>query len=393
MSFVDPECYPRYDADDRKVCARCFEDADLKRLIRHVGVKSRCDFCGARGVKVAEFKLVAQHIVERANQFYGKAADQLPYESREGGWQGENFDSWDLLIDEIGIELPRDREDSLFQALVEALGEDQWCPYDWTQLELGQSLEHSWRSFAHKVKHQRRFFFHGADGPGAEAGDDRSPMQFFRELKALLGRLGVVKTVPAGYALYRAREREVGQRHTTAASLGPPPRQFARQSNRMNPPGIPMFYGAESSRMAVAEVRNPSVSLARFETLRDIQVIDLVDLPPIPGFFSDAPRQTRQHISFLRSFAQEISRPVPRDDRVHIEYVPTQVFTEFLRDSRFHGQRIDGIRYTSATAQAGANVVLFATQRDIVDGLEGDMRWRADPPAWLELKRVRHLSR
>lgn len=392
MSLVDPECYPRYDADDRNVCAKCFADTDLQRLIRDAGTKSRCDFCGAKGVKVAEFQFVAQHIVERAEQFYGKAADQLPYESREGGWQGKNFDSWDLLLDEIGIELPRDRYDSLFHALVDALGEDQWCAYDWTQLELDQSLEHSWRSFALKVKHQRRFFFHGADGRAFEAGDDRSPMQFFRELKVLLGRLGAVKTIPAGYALYRAREREIGQRHKTAASLGPPPRQFATQSNRMNPPGIPMFYGAETSAMAIAEVRNRSVSLGRFETLRDIQLIDLVDLPPIPGFFSDAPRQTRQHISFLRSFAREISRPVPRDDRVHIEYVPTQVFTEFLRDSRFHGQRIDGIRYPSATTQAGANVVLFATQQDIIDGIDEDMRWHDDPLPWLKLKRVRHLS-
>jgi hypothetical protein len=56
-----------------------------------------------------------------------------------------------------------------------------------------------------------------------------------------------------------------------------------------------------------------------------------------------------------------ISQSVAGDDRTHVEYVPTQVFTEFLRDYLFDGTAIDGIRYRSATGLVGANVVLFAT--------------------------------
>ena len=41
----------------------------------------------------------------------------------------------------------------------------------------------------------------------------------------------------------------------------------------------------------------------------------------------------RPRILFLWKLSREISRPIARDDRVHIEYLPTQVVTEYLRTS------------------------------------------------------------
>jgi hypothetical protein len=97
-------------------------------------------------------------------------------------------------------------------------------------------------------------------------------------------------------------------------------------------------------------------------------------------------------LSFLHAFTREIVKPVPRDERTHIDYLPTQVFTEYLRDARFGGKRIDGIRYPSATGKAGANVVLFATQEDFVGVGEEDPHFifRRRKP-WLELTGVSHI--
>lgn len=386
MSLVDPECYPQFHGDDRCVCAGCFDDGDLKSMIREAGEYGACDFCGTPRAKVVELSFVTQHIGERANTFYGKAVEQLPYESAEGGYQGENFDTYELLTDHIGIELPRD-DGELLDAIASDLGDDQWCAYDWTQLELNESMAYSWRRFSEIVKHERRFFFQGSPRRGGPP-DDRSPIQFFLDLRDLLERLGRVRTYQPGLRLFRARPRAPGQRHTTPAALGPPPPEFALQANRMNPPGIPMFYGADSERLAVAEVRNQRVSLAMFETTRELRIIDLVDLPSVPGFFSDASRRRIQGLDFLREFAVEISLPVPRDERVHVDYLPTQIFTEFLRDARFGGLPVDGIRYPSATPTRGANVVLFATQADVVGAVEADP-WPWDPPRpWLRLAKV-----
>lgn len=386
MSLVDPECYPELHGDDRRVCAGCFDDGDLKMMIREAGTYGPCEFCGTRRAKTVELSYVTQHISERANTFYGKAVEQLPYESAEGGYQGNNFDTYELLTEEIEIELPRD-DGNLLDAIVDDLGDDQWCAYDWTQLEIDESLAYSWRRFSETVKHERRFFFQGSARRGGPP-DDRSPIQFFHELRDLLERLGRVRTYPPGLGLFRARPRNAGVRYNTPADLGPPPAKFALQANRMNPPGIPMFYGADSERLAIAEVRNERVTLARFETTRPIRVIDLVDLPPVPGFFSAASRGRIQRLAFLREFAEEISLPVPRDERVHVEYLPTQVFTEFLRDARFGDGLVDGIRYPSATPTSGANLVLFATQGDVVDAVEPDPWPFGERDPWLRLTRV-----
>lgn len=53
----------------------------------------------------------------------------------------------------------------------------------------------------------------------------------------------------------------------------------------------------------------------------------------------------------------------------------------------YDGQRVDGIRYPSATGEGGSNVVLFATQTDVVGafGSEEDF-WGFKP--WLRLTGV-----
>jgi hypothetical protein len=90
----------------------------------------------------------------------------------------------------------------------------------------------------------------------------------------------------------------------------------------------------------------------------------------------------------LHSFAEQIAAPVARDDRVHVDYIPTQVLTEFLRDFRFECGPIDRIRYPSATPVKGANVVLFADQ----DSVYGPGLARGKK-AWLRLDGVRHIER
>ena len=53
----------------------------------------------------------------------------------------------------------------------------------------------------------------------------------------------------------------------------------------------------------------------------------------------------RRALTFLHHVAEQMSQPVARDDRVHVDYVPTQIVTEFLRSRvRWQGSRIDGIR-------------------------------------------------
>lgn len=392
MSVVDTQLYGNYGHDQRVLCVRCFDDDDLKDFIRGYDTKGRCSFCHARNVAIAPLVEMADHLHGFMEENYSKAAEDLPYESREGGYQGSTFSTWEVLIEQIGVPLRGAGEVELGDALADAIGDDVWCEFDWTALDLDASLRYSWDQFCETVKHRRRFFFQARGGSKYSSPDDRSSMQILREIKRLIKGSGLIRRIPKGYTLHRARPRGDGKRYTRAADLASPPVEFALQSNRMNPPGIPMFYGAETRKLAVAEVRDSKASIGRFATTRKIRILDLADLPPLPGFFSGASRNHRLYLSFLHEFTGEIVKPVPRDERTHIDYLPTQVFTEYLRDARFGGKRIDGIRYPSATGEAGANVVLFATQDDFVGVTEKNPNFPfLRSKSWLELKGVSHV--
>lgn len=55
-------------------------------------------------------------------------------------------------------------------------------------------------------------------------------------------------------------------------------------------------------------------------------------------------------VQFLWQFVNEISKPVAHDGSEHIEYVPTQVVSEYFAQAFQYakGKRIDGLIYPSA---------------------------------------------
>ncbi len=108
-----------------------------------------------------------------------------------------------------------------------------------------------------------------------------------------------------------------------------------------------------------------------FEPVEDLFVVDLHDLPEVPSLFDEARRDSRALIRFLRGFAEELSRPVERDGAGHVEYVPTQIVTEHLRNvfRDYADHPVDWFVFASAQSQGGRCIVLFA---DRVGCLEKD---------------------
>lgn len=129
----------------------------------------------------------------------------------------------------------------------------------------------------------------------------------------------------------------------------------------MNPAGISMFYGALDVDTAAAEVYDGEryAAVAAFESFRPLDVVDLSDLPSA-SVFNPADAQRVHFVGFLRGFAREVSRPIVRDDTVHVEYTPTQVFTEYLRFKvPLPDAPVDGIIFPSSRLPGGRNIVLF----------------------------------
>ena len=155
-----------------------------------------------------------------------------------------------------------------------------------------------------------------------------------------------------------------------ADKLGPPPSQKAT-ANRMSPAGISMFYGATDLDTAVAEIGAHSsygyAVTGEFTTGREVRLIDLTRLPKIPSIFNEQTFRSYYSILFLHNFVRDLTLPVDLDGQEHIDYVPTQVFTEYLKYS--FPVRVDGLMFPSAQGP-GANVVVFYGPEFCAD--EGD---------------------
>lgn len=181
---------------------------------------------------------------------------------------------------------------------------------------------------------------------------------------------GLLRTLPQSTKLFRGRVGPANRPYRSAENLGPPPPRKATAS-RMSPAGIPMFYGALDEHTAIAETvqgrlqKGKIINIGAFLTRAEFLVVDLTALMPIPSLFSDK-RYLRPTLRFLHSFVRDLSKSIKKDGREHIEYVPTQIVTEYFRHAHQSrgGQPVRGILYPSARARGGTSCVLFFTKEE-----------------------------
>jgi len=165
----------------------------------------------------------------------------------------------------------------------------------------------------------------------------------------------------------------------------------------MSAAGVSVFYGAFERATAVAEAtvsmpagREWVLTGAAWQCTRPLLVLDLTELPPVPSMF-EASREWRGAILFLREFVKSISAPVVHDGGEHVEYVPTQVLTEYFQNqvSTPDGSRLDGIVYPSARRRGGRSLVVFRSREELdPDALPGH-----EPLLKIDQTSVRRLRR
>lgn len=388
LSGGNPAAY-----EDDHVCAQCFDDQGLKDFIEGEVQAKTCTFCDAESDEpiAAPIVEVLLYIKECLDREYDVAENKLPCESAEGGYIGETWTTQEPL--ESHLELPNDEDGTLMKALCDGLGDRAWCRRHPFSLTSDERLRFSWDEFCNLVKHRRHYFF-----LREEREDDElySPLALLRELATWCERFDLVKTITAESLgpLYRARFQKPGEVLSTAADLGPPPDEKATMSHRMSPPGIVMFYVSDNAETALRETaKSPGTFVTgEFRTLREAKILDLASVPPIPSIFESISDSLeygpRSPAIFLNYFATELSKPIARDDRLHVEYIPTQVITEYFRTEFLHdGGKIDGIRYRSARHSDHCSLVMFATQDDLVGGSRttGTAGFYSTSDAWIEL--------
>ncbi|MGO9361413.1 MAG: HEPN-associated N-terminal domain-containing protein [Xanthobacteraceae bacterium] len=359
------------------VCGSCFSDEGLQAFCAQHAESEECDFCGATHTEAIAAPLddVIEHISACVHNHYDDPANAgLPYESAEGGYQGPLYETYEVF-EALGLEFPRDEDGKLQAAIENGLENDLWTDTDPFGLSDDEKLHFSWNSFCRLIKHERRFFFlDQGETPTLGSGDELfGPAEILKVIFSFAESEGAFVELPAGTHLYRARHQPSGKRYATAGTLGPPPLEHAIKTNRMSPPGIVMTYASQHCDTALAETADePGIfAVGEFVTERAALILDLTRLPDVPSVFSELPDTNeydpRPRLNFLHHVSREISKPIARDDRVHVEYVPTQVVTEYVRSAiQIKGRQVEGIRYASSRSSAQTALVLFADQANLV---------------------------
>jgi len=360
--------------DEKYVCAKCIKDDALGRIITSNACSKKCTYCGRQSQKpiAADLDIVNEHIAECITREYIDPAEELPWDGREGGYQGGTvYDSWELLEEvELFIENEELQEDIIY-----SFDQDIWCKRDGQILSPSQRKVYGWQDFKRAVKHKRRYtFWSMGDEHEEEWHPDYWPVgKTLDEIAASIRETGLIKQIQTGTTIWRVRIHKEKDKLIKDYDFTAPPVKTATRSNRMSPAGIPMFYGAEDFDTACQEtvdskkMNGKLITGGCFRTVTPLYILDLVDMPKVPSFFNKEAADISNELIFLRKFARDLSEPIQRDGREHIEYIPTQAFTEYVRwEMKTDGQSIDGICYRSSK-NGKSCYVLFCEQDECVN--------------------------
>lgn len=378
MEMQDKGDWPNHDLADKHICTCHFDDKYLNNIIRSHGKQGTCSYCGKYGT-VCDMYTLCEQVVWKiglyfnslddaglylANGVYDDEQETIPGFKRIGEYVVSNeltyYDSVEELMD--GLDLTTD-DDELNDDIKSCFTTEQWISSDIYDEDRSVKYANQWDRFVDTVTHHGRFTFLATPEfrniiqEGKEHSDD-----ILSVLRDLIIEQGLVKTLAKGTKLFRARKVDDVKVEYKFEDITSPPDDLAFP-NRMSPAGISMFYASFEKDTAKNECvggDSKGLIVGTFETAKDLKVIDLTSIPEQSFWVNNW-----QENQFLHHFNENITKRVDQKDTNHLQYIPTQIFTEFLRymfrDSR--GQQIDGLIYGSSKTQE-KNIVLFCNQKE-----------------------------
>jgi hypothetical protein len=337
-----------------------FASLSLMKFVEARGDEGECDFCSSPDSQAVGLRDLFVEMSECIRHEYMPASisDDIP--GPEWELDPTSLSSTELLSefdDPLG-------EGELAETFCRAF-DDDWILVGAMFGTHEDHLRWGWEGFVETVKSSSRFvFLHPAAGRTHEITEINTADMLDR-LAQVIKNCGALILFPKGQPILRGRKHHPDAVLKSKDDLGAPPAGIT-PGQRMNPPGIPFFYGAHDERTALAELRGLDgevATVASWRTVRDSYIVDLAGLVPVPSIFDHQPYASRPEMRFLHRFAVEISKPMRAHDNPDVDFVPTQVVAEFIRhcihppDSN---EPIEGLRYDSAIQAGGTNLVFFA---------------------------------
>jgi HEPN/RES N-terminal domain 1/RES domain len=356
-----------WSGSDKFICVRGLDDECLKDAVaRNVVADQACSFCGE--VPAAPFDVLMEAFMVGVNNAFEPAENIAPW---EGGYQWPTWDQYDLpdTFDPLAAD---DHAAAVRDEIRACLVEKTYVGHPWSDTEAEHEFSTKWREFRDTILYKTRFVFWARKDV---TEDDHGPDEFsvantLDRIGELLVTVDRITTLAAGTVTYRARghARREDSQAWGAAQLGTNLPDNATSSTRMSPAGIPLFYGADDVETALAEVSHSDprefFTVGKFVTTEPVAIVDLTPVD-VPSIFDPKLGGYQGDVRFLNALIEELRKPIDTE-RIHLDYVPTQVFCEhFLRVFAEHDIR--GLRWMSATAVGGGCLALDVGQADCVD--------------------------
>lgn len=375
MRYEDERWSPTH--SNRKVCKNCFDDEGIKRFIGANSTSIGCDFCTDKGSTKrsgADIDDVIEFIAECINREYGDPGGILPWDPEEKCYVGDfEIQSTESLLGDLIL--------SKHEEVIELIRSAFDSSADWVHVHAlrdspGKKMTSLWARFAEVVKHERRFFFPRAKKSRVAkilTNGASSPADILVAITHFSKSLNLFRYLERDRPIFRARRYFKSEKPPfDLRNFGVPDRELSKKySNRMSPAGIPIFYGSEGRKTAAAEVlsaNGDSTTTVSFRTNRRLLILDLTLIPSPPSLFQENSWELREAILFLNQFRKEIMQPVKRNGHEHVEYIPSQIFTEFVRCRvTLNGKKIDGVAFPSIHNPAKSNIALFCDNSQILN--------------------------
>lgn len=368
------------------VCSCHFEDENLRMYIERNGGSGTCTFCG-KEAKVTDFANLIEHVKDIVYRYFGTLDDEnIPLELfheksngfgivKEIVFGNEQKHHIDLLqslptsslLQELDLTTDNDSLNESIESCFD-MGQE-WIRHNPMSFTEGQWVSYYWESFCNTIKSRRRFTIDEYEFEGDYYGYTLSYKEVISRIFSAIKDAQMCITLPQGTRLYRSRSFDKKPQILEFNDLTSAPYEYAKQ-NRMSPAGISMFYSSLQAKTNLAELgpTDGVIVTGRFTLKKDVRILDLTSLPSLSYWV----KGDIGEMEFLRDFSKEVSRPIDQDDRIHIEYLPTQAFTEYIR-YRFKDHddsSLDGIMFNSSKPNAGKNVVLFCNQDESSEYVE-----------------------
>jgi RES domain len=350
------------------VCWRCIEDEYLKNMVRDDGTPRECSLCKRTDANAFAPDEMAHVVAPVIRLFFIQEPDA--YKS------GDDDSGVEITIGDLSCHLPTVIGQYLgFEGeIIDALEANENAARRDGERFFDRSLtyvrvprernrySHAWYDVHYQLKHRRRFF------------SDSARQLFTDLLGGIENRVGsatakenrnAVCEFPQGSEIYRARicksEKDINDSLSEPfKNVGPPPPEKA-SAGRMNPEGIPVFYGSLNWETCLAETR-PAIgndtAVIKLMTTKPLRLLDFSRLGGSStrlSYFEPDFLVQRERGAFLKRLQWLISQPIVPGKEP--DYIITQTLAEYL--AHVHEHPFDGMLFNSAQRLTGMNIVLF----------------------------------